>query len=214
MHEFVYVHTFLCKGFSLCLLLHNCNLVFQSDGDSDLTEDSHLEREPENPTKVVSGSSTSDPCAPSESGCERGADSRENLQETRQNNVEENVRRTGTSLGRGSETAAATVAPAASKAHLFIFDRESQDVESQSVLSERAAAPARLQEAASAGSAHSLSQIQLEEDKQRITKLMEETKQVSKWAVLRMALGRFLSFWFSFLFFFVFLPLWFTIADQ
>lgn len=163
-----------------------CNLIFQSDGDSDPTEDSQLETEAENSTKAVPGCSTSDPGASSELGCQRGADLQENLRENGQNNeaAEENVQETRTPLCNGGSKAAAgttapAAAPAASKAHLFIFDRESQDVESQSVFAERTAAPARPREAASADSAPSLSQMQLEEDRQRLRKLMEETKQVS-----------------------------------
>lgn len=178
---------YVCIYAYLCVLSNYCNLIFQSDGDSDPTEDSQLETEAENFTKAVPGCSTSDPGASSELGCQRGADLQENLQENGQSNeaAEEKVQETRTPLGSGgSEAAAGTAAPAASKAHLFIFDRESQDVESQdvesqSILAERTAAPARPREAASADSARSLSQMQLEEDRQRLRKLMEETKQVS-----------------------------------
>lgn len=179
-HTCIYMH--VCIYAYLCVLSNDCNLIFQSDGDSDPTEDSQVETEAENSTKAVPGCSTSDPGASSELGCQRGADLQENLRENGQSNeaAEEKVQETRTPLGSGgSEAAAGTAAPAASKAHLFIFDRESQDVESQSILAERTAAPARPREAASADSARSLSQMQLEEDRQRLRKLMEETKQVS-----------------------------------
>lgn len=68
---------------------------------------------------------------------------------------------------------------ATSKAHLFIFDSESQEEESQSVLADRTAAPVKPQPAVDKDSAFSLTQIQLEEDKQRIRELMEEANQVT-----------------------------------
>lgn len=68
---------------------------------------------------------------------------------------------------------------ATSKAHLFIFDSESQEEESQSVLADHAAAPDKPQPAADKDPAFSLTQIQLEEDKQRIRELMEGTNQVT-----------------------------------
>lgn len=156
----------------------------ESDGDDDPTEESQMETEPENSPKAVPGCSTSHPGASLEFGCERGADSQENLQENRRNiEAQENVQEIQISLCNGGlKVAAGSAAPATSKAHLFIFDRESQDVESQdaeaqAVLAKRAAAPARPPETANAGSTLSLSQMQLEEDKQRIRELMEETKQ-------------------------------------
>ncbi|XP_017264070.1 telomeric repeat-binding factor 2-interacting protein 1 [Kryptolebias marmoratus] len=64
---------------------------------------------------------------------------------------------------------------AASKAHLFIFDSESQEEESQSVLAVGPAAPSNPQPTAGKGAAFSLTQAQLEEDKQRIRDLMNQT---------------------------------------
>lgn len=155
--------------------------MLQSDNDDEPTEESSPRTEAERSTKAVPGCSTSEPSASSEFGCEYRAGLQDNLQENGQNNkVDENVQESQTSQHRaGFQAATGTVVPAASKAHLFIFDRESQEVESQSIFAERPAALARLQEATNSGAAHSLSQVQLEEDRQRITKLMEETKQVS-----------------------------------
>lgn len=152
--------------------------MFQSDNDDDPTEESPLRTEPEKSTEAVPGCSTLYPSASSEVGCERRAGLQENLQENGQNNEsEENVQETRTPQHRGG--ASGTAVPEASKAHLFIFDRESQDVESQSIFAEQPAALGGLQETANADAAHSLSQVQLEEDRLRIRKLMEETKQVS-----------------------------------
>ncbi|KAM4582404.1 telomeric repeat-binding factor 2-interacting protein 1 [Fundulus diaphanus] len=64
---------------------------------------------------------------------------------------------------------------APSKAHLFIFDSESQQDDSQPVVGEGSAAPARPQPSEDA--AFSLTQVQLEEDRQRIRELMNQTKQ-------------------------------------
>lgn len=70
---------------------------------------------------------------------------------------------------------------AKSAAHLFIFDSESQEVESSQVSSGDGLAPVRpnLQQAVKTISNISLTQAQLEVDKQRLTELMSETRQVS-----------------------------------
>ncbi|KAK9528811.1 hypothetical protein VZT92_012954 [Zoarces viviparus] len=64
--------------------------------------------------------------------------------------------------------------PAASKVHLFIFDSESQE-DSESIIGP--AAPAKPQPTVNKGAALSLTQVQLEEDKQRIKELMIQTNQ-------------------------------------
>lgn len=70
---------------------------------------------------------------------------------------------------------------ATSRAHLFIFDSESQEVESSQVSSGDGLAPVRpnLQQAVKTISNISLTQARLEADKQRLTELMSETRQVS-----------------------------------
>ncbi|XP_047438019.1 telomeric repeat-binding factor 2-interacting protein 1 isoform X2 [Mugil cephalus] len=64
---------------------------------------------------------------------------------------------------------------ATSKAHLFIFDSESQEQASQSIFG--SAAPPDTQPAVQKAAAFSLTQVQLEEDKQRIRELMKQTQQ-------------------------------------
>ncbi|KAI3369939.1 hypothetical protein L3Q82_024744, partial [Scortum barcoo] len=64
-----------------------------------------------------------------------------------------------------------------SKAHLFIFDSESQEDDSQSLVGNYTAAPANPQPTVIKDGAFSLTQDQLEEDKQRIRELMNKTKQ-------------------------------------
>ncbi|KAI4827240.1 hypothetical protein KUCAC02_030650 [Chaenocephalus aceratus] len=66
-----------------------------------------------------------------------------------------------------------------SKAHLFIFNSETQEEEedSQSVIGPSREAPSRPEAAVNKDAAFSLTQVQLEEDKQRIKKLMKQTGQ-------------------------------------
>ncbi|XP_067443038.1 telomeric repeat-binding factor 2-interacting protein 1 isoform X2 [Thunnus thynnus] len=74
-----------------------------------------------------------------------------------------------------AKPAAAKAVQATSKAHLFIFDNESQEEDSQSVLSHSTAA--KPQPTVNNEAALSLTQVQLEEDKQRIRELISQTKQ-------------------------------------
>ncbi|CAG5979713.1 unnamed protein product [Menidia menidia] len=66
---------------------------------------------------------------------------------------------------------------AASKPHLFIFDSESQEEASQRVAAESSTAPSNQQPDVNGGTALSLTQLQLEEDKQRIRELINQTGQ-------------------------------------
>lgn len=77
---------------------------------------------------------------------------------------------------RPGPPAAAAAEPPASKAHLFIFDSESQEQASQSIFG--SAAPSNPEPTVNKASTLSLTQAQLEEDKQRIRALMKQTKQV------------------------------------
>lgn len=72
----------------------------------------------------------------------------------------------------------------ASRAHLFIFDRESQEEDSQTLLGDDAAALSRPQPPVNADAAFSLTQVQLEEDVQRVKNLMNQTNQVGVTVVL------------------------------
>ncbi|XP_062272022.1 telomeric repeat-binding factor 2-interacting protein 1 isoform X1 [Scomber scombrus] len=74
-----------------------------------------------------------------------------------------------------AECAAAQVVPATSKPHLFIFDNESQEEDSQSVIGNNTAV--NPQPTVNKEAAVSLTQVQLEEDKQRIRELISQTKQ-------------------------------------
>lgn len=138
-----------------------------------------METATKDPTETLAAPSTSALPASSETNCERGPDLQKNVQENLQQNVQENVQEAQASPSISHKAAAGGAVTAASKAHLFIFDSESQENESQSILCDRAAAPDKPQQTDITDSAQSLSQIQLEEDKQRIRRLMKETNQVS-----------------------------------
>ncbi|XP_034541818.1 telomeric repeat-binding factor 2-interacting protein 1 isoform X1 [Notolabrus celidotus] len=77
-----------------------------------------------------------------------------------------------------TSTPAAPVAiNATSKPHLFIFDNESQEEDSQSIISKDRVVPSKMKETVIKGSPYSLTQAQLEEDKRRVTELMKQTNQ-------------------------------------
>ncbi|XP_028260835.1 telomeric repeat-binding factor 2-interacting protein 1 [Parambassis ranga] len=88
---------------------------------------------------------------------------------------QENVPKTGCPDPAAPGPAVSEAVSAASKAHLFIF--ESQEDNSQSVLGDRPTAAADPQPTVNKDAAFSLTQVQLEEDKQRITELMDQTEQ-------------------------------------
>ena len=86
---------------------------------------------------------------------------------------------TGSPDPAAAEPAVSEPVGATSKAHLFIFDNESQEEDSQSVVGECSAAPSNQQPNVNKDAALSLTQLQLEEDKQRVRELMNQTGQVS-----------------------------------
>lgn len=83
------------------------------------------------------------------------------------------------------EPAASEAEQVASRAHLFIFDKESQEEDSQTLLGDDAAALSRPQPPVKCtDAAFSLTQVQLEEDVQRVKNLMNQTNQVGVTVVL------------------------------
>uniref|UniRef100_A0A3P9MKJ2 Telomeric repeat-binding factor 2-interacting protein 1 n=1 Tax=Oryzias latipes TaxID=8090 RepID=A0A3P9MKJ2_ORYLA len=76
-----------------------------------------------------------------------------------------------------AKPAASEPAGVTSKAHLFIFDSESQGGDSERVAGDASAAPSNPQHSASKDASLSFTQVQLEEDKQRIKELMVQTQQ-------------------------------------
>lgn len=125
------------------------------------------------PTSTEPPPSTSDTAVSAQSNPERGPGLQDNVQETQSSS--ENCPPETT----GAEPAAAEAVSATSKAHLFIFESESQEEESQSIISDRTVAPANPLPTMDKDAAFSLTQVQLEEDKQQIRELMEKTNQVS-----------------------------------
>ncbi|KAK5872671.1 hypothetical protein PBY51_013350 [Eleginops maclovinus] len=76
------------------------------------------------------------------------------------------------------EPAATEAVNSSSKAHLFIFDSETQEEEdSQSIVGDNRGAPSEREPAVNKDAAFSLTQVQLEEDKKRIQGLMNQTDQ-------------------------------------
>uniref|UniRef100_A0A8C8DK16 Telomeric repeat-binding factor 2-interacting protein 1 n=1 Tax=Oryzias sinensis TaxID=183150 RepID=A0A8C8DK16_9TELE len=76
-----------------------------------------------------------------------------------------------------AKPAASEPAGVTSKAHLFIFDSESQGGDSERVAGDASAAPSLPHHSASKDASLSFTQVQLEEDKQRIKELMVQTQQ-------------------------------------
>lgn len=112
-----------------------------------------------------------------QSNPETGPDPQENLPESQASNdciPDTDLPNAAPAVPAGSEPTGASA-----KAHLFIFDSESQEEDSQSVYADCLAAPSNSQPAVDKGAGFSLTQTQLEEDKQRIRDLMNQTAQVS-----------------------------------
>ncbi|XP_070759317.1 telomeric repeat-binding factor 2-interacting protein 1 [Enoplosus armatus] len=116
-------------------------------------------------------SDTAADAAPTKSNPEHGPGLPEEAEDT-QSSSSNGLSETG-----GPQPAASEAASATSKAHLFIFDSESQKEDSQSIVGESTVAPARPQSTVNKDAAFSLTQVQLEEDKQRIRELMNKTNQ-------------------------------------
>lgn len=113
-----------------------------------------------------------------QSNTETGPQPQENLPES-QTSGDDCIPDTDLPDAAPAVPAAPEPAGATTKAHLFIFDSESQEEDSQSVYADCLAAPSNSQPMVDKGAAFSLTQTQLEEDKQRIRDLMKQTNQVS-----------------------------------
>ncbi|XP_019116309.2 telomeric repeat-binding factor 2-interacting protein 1 [Larimichthys crocea] len=148
---------------------------FEDDSECDEDEAPDLQNPTETvttqPTSTEPPPSTSDTAVSAQSNPERGPGLQDNVQETQASS--ENCPTETT----GAEPAAAEAVSATSKAHLFIFESESQEEESQSIISDRTVAPANPLPTMDKDAAFSLTQVQLEEDKQQIKELMEKTNQ-------------------------------------
>lgn len=120
--------------------------------------------------------SAADP-APPQSNLEPASNLQDNMQEP-QASSSNSVAETSSPEPAVTEPAAVSKAVnAASNAHLFIFDSESQEEDSHSLVGERPAAASNPEPTVNKDAAFSLTQAQLEEDKQRIRELMNQTDQ-------------------------------------
>ncbi|KAM9361308.1 telomeric repeat-binding factor 2-interacting protein 1 [Symphorus nematophorus] len=146
---------------------------FEDESEFDEDEAPDLQ----NPTETVMMLSTStdpplpapDTAASTQSTSEPGPGVQEDVQETQASNC---IPETSCPQPAATEPAAVSVT---SKAHLFIFDSESQEEEdSQSIIGDSSAAPVNPQPTVNKDAAFSLTQAQQEEDVQRIRELMKE----------------------------------------
>ncbi|KAM7402326.1 hypothetical protein PAMP_017573 [Pampus punctatissimus] len=151
------------------------------DGSEPEDEDPHLQNQTETtslqPTStdpLLPSSDTALNAPPTQSNRESGPNLQGNVQEV-QASSSNHLPETSCPQPATSEPAAADVVQATSKAHLFIFDSESQDEDSQPIVGDSTAAKPQL--TVNKEAALSLSQVQLEEDKQRIRELISQTNQ-------------------------------------
>ncbi|XP_061583385.1 telomeric repeat-binding factor 2-interacting protein 1 isoform X2 [Cololabis saira] len=114
--------------------------------------------------------------APAELNPERGPGFNEAVQETRASS-EPCVPDAGLPDAGAAGPAAPEAGAAVSQAHLFIFDSESQEDDFKSVYGDGLAAPSDPQPTQKKDTALSLTQVQLEEDQQRLKELMNQTHQ-------------------------------------
>ncbi|KAM4587378.1 telomeric repeat-binding factor 2-interacting protein 1 isoform 1-T2 [Odontesthes bonariensis] len=153
---------------------------FEDESESDEDEAPDLQNNAET-VVTPSGPTPPDPDTAADptstqSKPETGPSPQENVQKSqawRDNCVPD----TGSPDPAAAEPAVSEPVGATSKAHLFIFDNDSQEEDSQSVIGECSAAPSNQQPKVNKDAALSLTQLQLEEDKQRVRELMNQTGQ-------------------------------------
>ncbi|XP_034725392.1 telomeric repeat-binding factor 2-interacting protein 1 [Etheostoma cragini] len=159
-------------------ILELASKEFEDESESGEDEAPDLQNPTETATKQLTSTdpplSTSDTAADTastQSNPEHGLSLQEKTQET-QASSSNCLAKTG-----GPEPAAIEAFEAISKAHLFIFDSESQEDDSQSILGDNLVAPSKPWPRVDGYATFSLTQVQLEEDKQRIKELMSQTNQ-------------------------------------
>ncbi|XP_033481887.2 telomeric repeat-binding factor 2-interacting protein 1 isoform X1 [Epinephelus lanceolatus] len=151
----------------------------ESESEEDRASDPQTETVTTQPTSTEPPPSTSNKAAeaaPAQSNPEHVPSLQENVQEA-QATSSNCLPKTGCPDAAAAQPAATEAVSAPSKAHLFIFDSESQEDDSQSIICANPKAPSKPQPAVSQDAAFSLTQVQLEEDKQRIRELMKQTNQ-------------------------------------
>ena len=122
--------------------------------------------------------SPSDTAADPQVNPESGPSPKENTQETRASS-DSCVPDTVSPDPAAAEPAVSEPVSVTSKAHLFIFDSDSQLEDSQTVDRDPLAAPSSPRHTGNQDAALSLTQVQVEEDQQRIKELMNQTRRVS-----------------------------------
>ncbi|XP_068451346.1 telomeric repeat-binding factor 2-interacting protein 1 isoform X2 [Clinocottus analis] len=147
---------------------------FEDGSESD--EDGSLELQNPTETATMQSTSTGPPSPTSETAADVFMLSNPEHVPSPQKNMQ--VAEASTFLPKTGcpEPAANEAADAASKAHLFIFDRESQE-DSQSIIDGNPVALWKPQTTVNKDAALSLTQVQLEEDKQRLKMMMNQTNQ-------------------------------------
>ncbi|XP_029989460.1 telomeric repeat-binding factor 2-interacting protein 1 isoform X2 [Sphaeramia orbicularis] len=159
---------------------------FEDDSEADEDESPDLQNKTE--TVAMQSALTSDPSSDVPSSVlnyEHGATVQEPAEDTQASSgchlAEVDVPEPAEFQTVASEPAPSEPAPSevhtTSKAHLFIFDHESQEEDSESLVGDGAAHPPDSQTKLNGDTAPSLTQAQLEEDKQRIRDLMNQTNQ-------------------------------------
>uniref|UniRef100_A0A3P8S4C6 Telomeric repeat-binding factor 2-interacting protein 1 n=1 Tax=Amphiprion percula TaxID=161767 RepID=A0A3P8S4C6_AMPPE len=151
---------------------------FEDESESDEAPDLPPETEATStePSVPPPPDTAADPASP-QSNPEHASSHQENVQEAHassSNSVAE------TSCPKPAATEPAAVSEAANaqfNTHLFIFDSESQEEDSQSIVGGRPATASNPEPLVNKDAAFSLTQTQLEEDKQRIRELMNQTGQ-------------------------------------
>ncbi|KAM7005793.1 telomeric repeat-binding factor 2-interacting protein 1 [Tautogolabrus adspersus] len=161
-------------------ILEAATKEFEDDSGSDEEEVPDLLNQSETATKQPSSTDPSSDAAagaaPTQSDPEPGPGLQEVVPET-QPSTSNCLPDTSCPQAAAAQTAQTEAANATCKPHLFIFDSESQEEDSQSVVGEDTAAPANQQLTVNKDAPYSLTQAQLEEDKRRITELMNQTNQ-------------------------------------
>ncbi|XP_035517146.1 telomeric repeat-binding factor 2-interacting protein 1 [Morone saxatilis] len=148
---------------------------FEDENESDEDETPDLQNPTETATKQPTSTKppvpSSDPAVSTQSNPERGPGLQENVQEN-QASSSKSLPETGCPVPAATEPPSAV--KATSKAHLFIFDNESQEEDFESIFGDNIV---NLQPRVNKDAAFSLTQVQLEEDKQLVRELMKQANQ-------------------------------------
>ncbi|XP_020484593.2 telomeric repeat-binding factor 2-interacting protein 1 [Labrus bergylta] len=172
-------------------ILEAATKEFEDYSGSDEEEVPDLQNQTETATKQPSSTDhaadAAADAAPTKSDLEHGPDLQEGVPETQPStsncSPDTSCTQAAAAQAAAAQAAQTEAANATCKPHLFIFDSESQEEESQEEESQEeesqsvTVAPANQQLTVNKDAPYSLTQAQLEEDKRRITELMNQTNQ-------------------------------------